>query len=149
MKCKWVDVLERMASQSRGKNVTQFSSYSQASRNFCETTHPLHHSLGFNRDTISLMHSFRNSGFEHNRSHFASTVFFFSNFLSLALSYHSEASGKFRGLVLFGAGGEPTKPSEILKVISWFGWNLNYLFVVKNLTLYPAEISSVKFLQST
>ena len=106
--------------------------------------HPLHHSLGFNRDTISLMHSSGNFGFERNRSRFAFAIFFFSNFLSLALSYH-----RFRGLVLFGAGGEPTKPSKILKVISRFGQNLNYLFVVKNLTLYPTEISSVKFLQST
>ena len=118
----------------------------QASRNFCETAHPLHHSLGFNHDTISLMHSFGNFGFERNRSRSAFAIFFFTNFLSLTLSYHSEASGKFQGLVLFGASGEPTKPSEILKVTSRFGRNLNYLFVVKNLTLYTTEISSVKFL---
>ena len=114
-----------MASQSGGKNVTQFSLDSQASRDFCETAHPLHHSLGFNHDTISLMHSFGNSRFEHNCLRFASAIFFFSNFLSLALSYHSEASGKFWGMVLFGADGEPTKPSEILKVTSQFGQNLN------------------------
>ena len=114
-----------MVSQAGGKNGTQFLSDLEASQNFCETAHPLHHSLGFNLDTISLMHSSGNSGFECNCSRSTSAIFFFSNFLSLALSYHSEASGKFWGMVLFGADGEPTKPSEILKVTSQFGKNLN------------------------
>ena len=55
-----------MASQLGGKNVTQFSLDLEASQSFCETAHPLHHSLGFNLDTISLMHSSGNSGFERN-----------------------------------------------------------------------------------
>ena len=57
-----------MVSQAGGKNGTQFLSDLEASQNFCETAHPLHHSLGFNLDTISLIHSSGNSGFERNRT---------------------------------------------------------------------------------
>ena len=82
VKCKWADDLERIASQSGGKNLTQFSLDSEASQNFRETAHPLHHSLGFNSDTISLMHSSGNSGFERNL-YCSGSAIFFSLFLTV------------------------------------------------------------------
>ena len=89
VKCKWADDLERIARQLGGKNLTQFSLDSEASQNFRETAHPQHHSLGFNSDTISLMHSSGNSRFERNLCRSGSAIFFS---LSLSLTVRDRES---------------------------------------------------------